>query len=158
MLSDEDKEFIRDTIYEVIEPFVIQMSKDYGETRQWMSAMSQRMEAIEQRRGVVEQRLGVIEQRLTALEKSVATLRREVASLDRRVGRLEEEVAALRRDLTLLEQRLAERGFVESEAIAREKWATFSDVRALELRVTQLEVAVFQRPQKSPGAMAEVPA
>ncbi len=151
MLSDEDKEFIRDTIYEVIEPFVIQMSKDYGETRQWMSAMSQRMEAI-------EQRLGVVEQRLTALEKSVATLRREVASLDRRVGRLEEEVAALRRDLTLLEQRLAERGFVESEAITREKWATFSDVRALELRVTQLEVAVFQRPQKSPGAMAEVPA
>ncbi len=151
MLSDADKEFIRDTIYEVIEPFVIQMSKDYGETRQWMSAMSQRMEAI-------EQRMTALEQRMTALEKSVATLRREVASLDRRVGRLEEEVAALRRDLTLLEQRLAERGFVESEAIAREKWATFSDVRALELRVTQLEVAVFQRPQKSPGAMAEVPA
>jgi len=44
-----------------------------------------------------------------------------------------------------LEQRLAERGFVESEAIARERWATFNDLKRVELRVTQLEAAVFHQ-------------
>ncbi len=57
-------------------------------------------------------------------------------NLERRVGRLEIEMHEVKQRLESLEQKLAERGFVESEAIARERWATFNDLKRVELRVT----------------------
>lgn len=58
-------------------------------------------------------------------------------TLERRVTALEIEGRALRERIDLLEQRLAAQGFVESEAVARERWATAADLRKLELRVLQ---------------------
>jgi len=57
----------------------------------------------------------------------------------------------VKRRLESLEQRLAERGFVESETIARERWATFTDLRRVELRVTQLEATVFHQIEMASG-------
>jgi len=128
-MKDVDKQIIKEAVYEVIEPFVARVAQDYEESRRWMERIEQRLDAIEQRLDAVEQRLGHLERR--------------VDNLERRMTRLEVEMQEVKRRLESLEQRLAERGFVESEAIARERWATFADLRRLELRVTQLEAAVF---------------
>jgi hypothetical protein len=132
---NELKEMIKEAVYEVIEPFIAQMARDHDETRQWMRS--------------VEGRLAAIEQRLERLEQRLERLEARVETLERRVTALEIEVRALRERIDLLEQRLAERGFVESEAIARERWATAADLRKLELRVLQLEAAVFHQPPSS---------
>ncbi len=121
-MKDVDKQIIKEAVYEVIEPFVARVAQDYEESRRWMERIEQRLDAIEQRLGHLERR---------------------VDNLERRMTRLEVEMQEVKRRLESLEQRLAERGFVESEAIARERWATFADLRRLELRVTQLEAAVF---------------
>jgi len=122
-MNESDKQLIKEAVYEVIEPFIARMAQDYETIQQWMKR---------------------IEQRLDSLEKRVESLEHQVASLERRVSRLEIEMQEVKQRLESLEQRLAERGFVESEEIARERWATFADLRRLELRVTQLEAAVFQ--------------
>jgi len=121
-MKDVDKQIIKEAVYEVIEPFVARVAQDYEESRRWMERIEQRLDAVEQRLGHLERR---------------------VDNLERRMTRLEVEMQEVKRRLESLEQRLAERGFVESEAIARERWATFADLRRLELRVTQLEAAVF---------------
>jgi chromosome segregation ATPase len=139
---NELKEMIKEAVYEVIEPFIAQMARDHDETRQWMRSAEQWMRSVEGRLAAIEQRLERLEQRLERLEARVETL-------ERRVTALEIEVRALRERIDLLEQRLAERGFVESEAIARERWATAADLRKLELRVLQLEAAVFHQPPSS---------
>ncbi|MGB9774978.1 MAG: hypothetical protein ACPLYD_04765 [Anaerolineae bacterium] len=133
--ASEWKELIKEAVYEVLEPFVAQMARDHDETRQWMRSVERWMQSM-------EQRLAALEQRLARLEARVETL-------ERRVTALEIEVRALRERIDLLEQRLAERGFVESEAVARERWATASDLRKLELRVLQLEAAVFHSQHSS---------
>ncbi len=130
MMNEADKQIIKDAVYEVIEPFVARMAQDYEETRRWMER--------------IDGRLAALEQRMDALEQRVAALERQVASLERRVGRLEVEMHEVKQRLTLLEQRLAEKGFVESEAVARERWATFTELRQVESRVTQLEASVFR--------------
>lgn len=139
---NELKEMIKEAVYEVIEPFIAQMARDHDETRQWMRSAEQWMRSVEGRLAAIEQRLERLEQRLERLEARVETL-------ERRVTALEIEVRALRERIDLLEQRLAERGFVESEAVARERWATAADLRKLELRVLQLEAAVFHQPPSS---------
>jgi len=139
---NELKEMIKEAVYEVIEPFIAQMARDHDETRQWMRSAEQWMRSVEGRLAAIEQRLERLEQRLEHLEARVETL-------ERRVTALEIEVRALRERMDLLEQRLAERGFVESEAVARERWATAADLRKLELRVLQLEAAVFHQPPSS---------
>jgi chromosome segregation ATPase len=93
-----------------------------------------------------------VDHRLENLELRMESLERRVESLERRVGRLEIEMHEVKQRLESLEQRLAERGFVESEAIARERWATFKDLRQVELRVTQLEAAMFPRAGKESEA------
>jgi chromosome segregation ATPase len=135
---NELKEMIKEAVYEVIEPFIAQMARDHDETRQWMRWMRS-----------VEGRLAAIEQRLERLEQRLERLEARVETLERRVTALEIEVRALRERMDLLEQRLAEHGFVESEAVARERWATAADLRKLELRVLQLEAAVFHQPPSS---------
>ncbi len=140
--ANEWKELIKEAVYEVLEPFVAQMARDHDETRQWMRSVEQWMRSVEQWMRSVEQRLAALEQRVARLEARVETL-------ERRVTALENEVRALRERIDLLEQRLAERGFVESEAVARERWATASDLRKLELRVLQLEAAVFHSQHSS---------
>jgi len=139
---NELKELIKEAVYEVIEPFIAQMARDHDETRQWMRSVEQWMRSVEGRLAALEQRLERLEHRLERLEARVETL-------ERRVTALEIEVRALRERMDLLEQRLAERGFVESEAVARERWATAADLRKLELRVLQLEAAVFHQPPSS---------
>jgi chromosome segregation ATPase len=139
---NELKEMIKEAVYEVIEPFIAQMARDHDETRQWMRSAEQWMRSVEGRLAAIEQRLERLEQRLERLEARVETL-------ERRVTALEIEVRALRERMDLLEQRLAEHGFVESEAVARERWATAADLRKLELRVLQLEAAVFHQPPSS---------
>jgi chromosome segregation ATPase len=139
---NELKEMIKEAVYEVIEPFIAQMARDHDETRQWMRPAEQWMRSVEGRLAAIEQRLERLEQRLEHLEARVETL-------ERRVTALEIEVRALRERMDLLEQRLAEHGFVESEAVARERWATAADLRKLELRVLQLEAAVFHQPPSS---------
>ncbi len=136
--TNELKELIKEAVYEVIEPFIAQMARDHDETRQWMRSVEQWMRSVEGRLAALEQRVERLEQRLERLEARVETL-------ERRVTALEIEVRALRERIDLLEQRLAERGFVESEAVARERWATAADLRKLELRVLQLEAAVFHQ-------------
>ncbi len=139
MNSEELRELIKEAVYEVIEPFIAQMARDHDETRQWMRSVERWMQSV-------EQRLERLEQRLERLEARVETL-------ERRVTALEIEVRALRERIDLLEQRLAAQGFVESEAVARERWATAADLRKLELRVLQLEAAVFhQHPHRSEEA------
>ncbi|HDQ72565.1 MAG TPA: hypothetical protein ENN19_10780 [Chloroflexi bacterium] len=149
-MNEADKQIIKEAVYEVLEPFVARMAQDYEETRRWMeriegrlAALEQRLEALEQRAAALEQRMEALEQRVAALEQRMEALERQVASLERRVGRLEVAVHELKHSSTLLEQRLAEKGFVESEAVARERWATFAELRQVESRVTQLEVTVF---------------
>ena len=137
MMNESDKQIIKDAVYEVLEPFVARMAQDYEETRRWM-------ERIEGRLAALEQRMDALEQRMDALEQRVGALERQVASLERRVGRLEVEMHEVKQRLTLLEQRLAEKGFVESEEIARERWATFAELHQVELRVTQLEASVLR--------------
>jgi septal ring factor EnvC (AmiA/AmiB activator) len=122
-MNESDKQLVKEAVYEVIEPLVARMAQDHEETRQWMKSLEQRMDGLERR--------------MDGLEK-------QMASLERRVGRLEAELQEVKLRLELLEQRLAERGFVESEEIARERWATSADLRRLELRVTQLEAAILQ--------------
>ncbi|MBO9370248.1 MAG: hypothetical protein J7575_04035 [Chloroflexi bacterium] len=139
---NELKELIKEAVYEVIEPFIAQMARDHDETRQWMRSVEQWMRSVEGRLAALEQRLERLEHRLERLEARVETL-------ERRVTALEIEVRALRERIDLLEQRLAERGFVESEAVARERWATAADLRKLELRVLQLEAAVFHQQPSS---------
>jgi len=139
---NELKELIKEAVYEVIEPFIAQMARDHDETRQWMRSVEQWMRSVEGRLAALEQRLERLEHRLEHLEARVETL-------ERRVTALEIEVRALRERIDLLEQRLAERGFVESEAVARERWATAADLRKLELRVLQLEAAVFHQQPSS---------
>jgi len=146
---NELKEMIKEAVYEVIEPFIAQMARDHDETRQWMRSVEQWMRSAEQWMRSVEGRLAAIEQRLERLEQRLERLEARVETLERRVTALEIEVRALRERMDLLEQRLAERGFVESEAIARERWATAADLRKLELRVLQLEAAVFHQPPSS---------
>ncbi len=138
-MDETDKQFIKDAVYEVIEPFVARMAQDYEEIRRWMKSVDQRLDALEQRMDALEQRMGSMEH--------------QMSSLDRRVGRLEIEMHEVKQQLESLEQRLTERGFVESEAIARERWASFKDLRRVELRVTQLEVEVFQGQQSAPSAI-----
>ncbi len=118
------REMIRETVYEVLEPFVAQMSRDYEETRRWMRSMEERMSSM-------EARIERIEARLTSLE--------------RRVSRLEDEVWEIKTTLRSLEQLLVERGVIQPEAIPHERWATFQELRQLEQRVTQLEIAVFHQ-------------
>jgi chromosome segregation ATPase len=130
-MNEVDKQVIKDAVYEVIEPFVTRMAQDYEETRRWMKSVDHRLENLELR---------------------MESLERRVESLERRVGRLEIEMHEVKQRLESLEQRLAERGFVESEAIARERWATFKDLRQVELRVTQLEAAMFPRAGKESEA------
>lgn len=137
-MNEVDKQVIKDAVYEVIEPFVTRMAQDYEETRRWMKSVDHRLENL-------ELRMETLEQRMESLE-------RRVESLERRVGRLEIEMHEVKQRLESLEQRLAERGFVESEAIARERWATFKDLRQVELRVTQLEAAMFPRAGKESEA------
>jgi len=146
---NELKEMIKEAVYEVIEPFIAQMARDHDETRQWMRSVEQWMRSAEQWMRSVEGRLAAIEQRLERLEQRLERLEARVETLERRVTALEIEVRALRERMDLLEQRLAERGFVESEAVARERWATAADLRKLELRVLQLEAAVFHQPPSS---------
>ncbi len=140
MNSEELRELIKEAVYEVIEPFIAQMARDHDETRQWMRSVERWMQSVEQRLERLEQRLERLEQRLERLEARVETL-------ERRVTALEIEVRALRERIDLLEQRLAAQGFVESEVVARERWATAADLRKLELRVLQLEAAVFHQHQ-----------
>ena len=153
---NELKEMIKEAVYEVIEPFIAQMARDHDETRQWMRSAEQWMRSAEQWMRSAEQwmrsvegRLAAIEQRLERLEQRLERLEARVETLERRVTALEIEVRALRERMDLLEQRLAEHGFVESEAVARERWATAADLRKLELRVLQLEAAVFHQPPSS---------
>jgi len=146
---NELKEMIKEAVYEVIEPFIAQMARDHDETRQWMRSVEQWMRSAEQWMRSVEGRLAAIEQRLERLEQRLEHLEARVETLERRVTALEIEVRALRERMDLLEQRLAEHGFVESEAVARERWATAADLRKLELRVLQLEAAVFHQPPSS---------
>jgi chromosome segregation ATPase len=146
---NELKEMIKEAVYEVIEPFIAQMARDHDETRQWMRSAEQWMRSAEQWMRSVEGRLAAIEQRLERLEQRLEHLEARVETLERRVTALEIEVRALRERMDLLEQRLAEHGFVESEAVARERWATAADLRKLELRVLQLEAAVFHQPPSS---------
>jgi chromosome segregation ATPase len=146
---NELKEMIKEAVYEVIEPFIAQMARDHDETRQWMRSAEQWMRSAEQWMRSVEGRLAAIEQRLERLEQRLERLEARVETLERRVTALEIEVRALRERMDLLEQRLAEHGFVESEAVARERWATAADLRKLELRVLQLEAAVFHQPPSS---------
>jgi len=115
--KEELREMIRETVYEVLEPFVAQMSRDYEETRQWMRSIEERIERIEAR----------------------------LTSLERRVSRLEDEVWEIKTTLRSLEQLLVERGVIQPEAIPHERWATFQELRQLEQRVTQLEIAVFHQ-------------
>lgn len=151
-MNEVDKQVIKDAVYEVIEPFVTRMAQDYEETRRWMKSVDHRLENLELRMESLEQRMDALEQRMEALEQRLESLERRVESLERRVGRLEIEMHEVKQRLESLEQRLAEKGFVESEAIARERWATFKDLRQVELRVTQLEAAVFPRAGKESGA------
>jgi len=146
---NELKEMIKEAVYEVIEPFIAQMARDHDETRQLMRSAEQWMRSAEQWMRSVEGRLAAIEQRLERLEQRLERLEARVETLERRVTALEIEVRALRERMDLLEQRLAEHGFVESEAVARERWATAADLRKLELRVLQLEAAVFHQPPSS---------
>ena len=125
------REMIRETVYEVLEPFVAQMSRDYEETRRWMRSMEERMSSMEERMSSMEARIERIEARLTSLE--------------RRVSRLEDEVWEIKTTLRSLEQLLVERGVIQPEAIPHERWATFQELRQLEQRVTQLEIAVFHQ-------------
>jgi chromosome segregation ATPase len=143
-MNESDKQLIKEAVYEVIEPFIARMAQDYEAIQQWMKRIEQRLDSLEQRVGSLEQRVGGLEQRVGGLEH-------QVASLERRLGRLEIELQEVKQRLESLEQRLAERGFVESEEIARERWATFADLRRLELRVTQLEAAVFQSQRPADG-------
>ncbi len=136
-MNESDKQLIKEAVYEVIEPFVARMARDYETIQQWMQRVEQWMQRV-------EQRLESLEQRVAGLERRMDGLEHQVTSLERRVSRLEIELQEVKQRLELLEQRLAARGFVESEEIARERWATFADLRRLELRVTQLEAAVFQ--------------
>jgi|GEM_PF-1798821 len=147
--TNELQELIKEAVYEVIEPFIAQMARDHDETRQWMRSVEQWMRSVEQWMRSVEGRLAALEQRLERLEQRLERLEVRVETLERRVTALEIEVRALRERIDLLEQRLAERGFVESEAVARERWATAADLRKLELRVLQLEAAVFHQPPSS---------
>lgn len=133
-MNEADKQVIKEAVYEVIEPFVARMAQEYGETRRWMKSVDQRLESLEQR---------------------MESLERRVESLEQRVGRLEIEMHEVKQRLESLEQRLAEKGFVESEAIARERWATFDDLRRVELRVTQLEAAVFHQAEEERATNVE---
>lgn len=107
------------------------MARDHDETRRWMRSVEQWMRSVEQRLERLEQRLERLEARVEILE--------------RRVTALEIEVRTLRERIDLLEQRLAAREFVESEAVARQRWTTAADLRKLELRGLQLEAAVFHQ-------------
>jgi len=148
-MNEADKQIIKEAVYEVIEPFVARMAQDYEETRLWMGRMEQRMARLEQRIDALEQRMARLEQRMDVLEQRMDALEQSMASLERRLGRLEIEVHEAKQRLELLEQRLAEGGFVESETIARERWATFADLRRVEMRVTQLEAAVFHEQRQA---------
>ena len=139
-MDEADKQFIKDAVYEVIEPFMARIAQDHEENRRWMKSIDQRMDALEQRMDALEQRMDALEQRMGAVEQ-------QMSSLERHVGRLEIGMHEVKQRLESLDQRLAEGGFVESEAIARERWATFQDMRQVELRVTQLEAAVFHGQQ-----------
>lgn len=136
-MNESDKQLIKEAVYEVIEPFAARMAQDYDAIQQWMRR--------------IEQQLDNLEKRMDSLEQRVGGLEHQVAGLERRVGRLEIELQEVKQRLESLEQRLAERGFVESEEIARERWATFADLRRPELRVTQLEAAVFQGQRPAEG-------
>ncbi|RMF38875.1 MAG: hypothetical protein D6759_00370, partial [Chloroflexi bacterium] len=57
--------------------------------------------------------------------------------------------------LRSLEQLLVERGVIQPEAIPHERWATFQELRQLEQRVTQLEIAVFHQTDSEANSQAE---
>ncbi len=50
-MNEADKQFIKEGVYEVIEPFMARMAQDYEETRRWMERIEQRMDSLEQRVG-----------------------------------------------------------------------------------------------------------
>ena len=132
------REMIRETVYEVLEPFVAQMSRDYEESRQWMRSMEARM-------GSMETWMRSMEERMSSMEARIERIEARLSSLERRVSRLEDEVWEIKTTLRSLEQLLVERGVIQPEAIPHERWATFQELRQLEQRVTQLEIAVFHQ-------------
>ncbi len=143
--KEELREMIRETVYEVLEPFVAQMSRDYEESRRWMRSMEERMGSMETWMRSMEERMRSMEERMSSMEARIERIEARLSSLERRVSRLEDEVWEIKTTLRSLEQLLIERGVIQPEAIPHERWATFQELRQLEQRVTQLEIAVFHQ-------------